>query len=173
MLFLQPHHGSCHIWAPAMFQSCVIYIHQFTLIFSQTLRGRESPITLISQMKKLRLREATRSNRARFQADPKACLLITTLLSTAQMVPPLSPTTLLIPSLWVPMSLYHSSLLRVGMVFVQQIPIRPLCAGAKSSPQCPAPTWWLAGAVIWTALQFLRSGWNKRLLTVNILKYTI
>ena len=42
----------------------------------------------------------TASSGGGFQTDPKACLLITTLLSMAQKVPPLFSTTLLLPPFW-------------------------------------------------------------------------
>ena len=56
-------------------------------------------------MNKLRLTEVTcqddtASNGGGFQTDPKACLLVTALLSRARMVSSLSPTTLLFSLSW-------------------------------------------------------------------------
>ena len=78
----------------------------------------------------------------------------------------------LIPSLLVPLSWCHPSLCKVGMVSIQQIPISQFIMQILSLQQCLTQSWCFIN-VVWTASQFLRSGWNKPLLIVNIFKWTI
>lgn len=145
-------------------------MYQFTLILTQTPRRESYHPHSVNEEQKGREVKCPRWHSqqwSRFQTNPTACLLTTTLLATTQMIPPLFPTTMLIPSLLVPLSLCHpSSAVRSVNTYW------PLYMQALNHLWCLAQRWYFIN-VIWTTPQFLRSGWNKPLLIVNIFFNTL